>query len=297
MLSRPRFLRRAISGFALPAAIGCRLLLLAASSRGSDEPTRSKGDYTLFSPTPASQLRELSPDRPDKTESPYTVDAGHFQLEMDFITYSRDESVAPATETWNFAPLNLKVGLSSTTDLQLVFDDYLRVSRKNGNAPDTVQSGVGDLTARLKFNLWGDDAGRTALALLPFVKAPTSSAHLGNGAVEGGVIVPGAIKLVGGWDLGWESAFSLLRNTGGHGYHGDFIESVTCDRGIAGSLSGYLEFFSDFSAEPHAPWIGSVDAGLEYALGKNVQLDCGCNFGVTRSAEAINPFTGITLRF
>jgi hypothetical protein len=29
-------------------------------------------------------MRELSADRPDKTDCPFTVDAGHFQVEMDF---------------------------------------------------------------------------------------------------------------------------------------------------------------------------------------------------------------------
>jgi hypothetical protein len=35
-------------------------------------------------------LRELSTDRPDKTERPFTVDAGHFQLEMDLFSYACD---------------------------------------------------------------------------------------------------------------------------------------------------------------------------------------------------------------
>ena len=37
-------------------------------------------------------MREMSTDRPDKTESPYTVDAGHFQVEMDVLTYSYDRN-------------------------------------------------------------------------------------------------------------------------------------------------------------------------------------------------------------
>lgn len=39
-----------------------------------------KSMYTLFRQTPRSQMRELTTDRPDKTESPITVDAGHFQI-------------------------------------------------------------------------------------------------------------------------------------------------------------------------------------------------------------------------
>lgn len=41
----------------------------------------------------------------------------------------------------------------------------------------------------------------------------------------------------------------------------------------------------------------AVDAGLGYAVTKNVQLDCGGNIGVTRAAAAVNPFAGITVKF
>jgi hypothetical protein len=30
---------------------------------------------------------------------------------------------------------------------------------------------------------------------------------------------------------------------------------------------------------------------------ENVQLDCGCNVGVTTAADDVNAFTGITVRF
>lgn len=39
-----------------------------------------KSGYSLFKPTPRQFMRELTTDRPDQTESPYTVDAGHFQV-------------------------------------------------------------------------------------------------------------------------------------------------------------------------------------------------------------------------
>src|SRR2546425_12662784 len=49
-----------------------------------------KGKYTLFNPTPRELMREMNTDRPDKTESPFTVDAGHFQIEADILNYTYD---------------------------------------------------------------------------------------------------------------------------------------------------------------------------------------------------------------
>src|SRR5208282_337458 len=154
------------------------------------------GGYNLSHPVPQELMRELSPDRPDKTESPYTVDAGHFQLEMDFANYTGDKSDGVTTKAWNVAPFNLKVGLLNKVDLQFVFDNYLNVRTEDrATGTTSTQSGVGDFTTRLKINLWGDDGGQTAFALLPFVKVPTSTDDLGNNAVEGGVIFPLAVSL------------------------------------------------------------------------------------------------------
>ena len=58
-----------------------------------------------------------------------------------------------------------------------------------------------------------------------------------------------------------------------------------------------MEFFSEVSAERGARWVGTFDVGLIYELTTNIQLDAGVNLGVTRSAEAYNPFLGLTWRF
>jgi hypothetical protein len=266
-------------------------------SVGSTSAT-DKTSYNLFNPAPRELMRELSPDRPDRTESPYTVDAGHFQLEMDFANFTHDQTDGTRTRTWNVAPFNLKAGLLDNVDLQFVFDNYLYMhtdDRATGTA--TTHSGVGDFTTRLKINLWGNDGGQTALGLLPFVKFPTSTGSLGNNAVEGGMIVPFAVKLPYDFDMGVETAASFLQDDGRSTYHEAFINSITVGHTILGKLSGYLEFFSEISTERHSGWVGTVDAGLEFAVTPNVQLDCGGSFGVTRAADAANLFAGITMRF
>src|SRR5271154_5532391 len=90
-----------------------------------------KAGCNLFNPVPENLMRELTPDRPDKTESPYTVDAGHYQLEMDFANYTYNDSGGTTTRAWNVAPFNIKAGLLNNVDLQFVFDNYLNAQTKN----------------------------------------------------------------------------------------------------------------------------------------------------------------------
>lgn len=303
-------MRYSIALFSRRLRLGAVLFLLPLANSPAESaapgiivPSRSiapdKSGYTLFQPTPQEFMRELSTDRPDKTESPYTVDAGHFQLEMDFANFTASDSGGVRTRAWNVAPINLKVGLLNQVDLQFIFDGYLHVrthDRKARPAPMT-QSGLGDFTTRLKINLWGDDGGATAFALLPFIKFPTNTDGVGNNAVEGGMLFPLAVKLPADFNLGTEAGIGVFRNAEGGGRHGEFIQSITVGRPIAGKASAYAEFFSSLSTERHAGWIGTVDAGVAYLVTENIQLDAGCNFGVTPAADDFNPFTGISIRF
>jgi hypothetical protein len=291
--------RRVLRLALILAAFSCLLAAAGtAAAEDADKPLPDKSGYNLFYPTPHVLMRELTPDRPDKTESPYTVDAGHFQLEMDVVTFTLNRSNGARTEAWNVAPVNIKIGLLNNVDLQVIFDNYLYVHTEDRQAHKmTTQSGVGDFTTRLKINLWGNDGGKTAFGFLPFVKFPTNTDHLGNDAVEGGVIFPLAVKLPAGWDMGLETGSSFLRNEQDRGYHAEFVNMVTVGHELIGKLGGYLEFFSSVSTERGSSWVGTVDLGLTYGLTETIQLDAGVNLGVTRSADDVDAFTGLTVRF
>jgi hypothetical protein len=273
--------------------------LLHADDTAALVTPQQKSGFHLFNPTPRTLLRDLSTDRPDKTESPYTVDAGHLQVEMDLLSYSFDRYNQEHTrdETFGYASANFKIGLCNQADLQLVVPTHNRV-RSHDRANGTVQNhtGFGDLVARLKMNFWGNDGGATAFAAMPFVKIPTSQDDLGNDAIEGGLILPLAVELPRGWGMGLMTELDFNQSSSGD-HHFEFINSITFSHQVIGDLGGYFEFFSAVSAENSSDWIGTFDVGLVYALTENIQLDAGVNVGLTRAADDLNPFAGVTVRF
>ena len=274
----------------------------ASETEKIDLPKIDKSGYHLFNPTPPKFIRELSADRPDKTESPYTVDAGHIQIEADLISYSHDRDTVGGADTrvdaFAIAPLNFKIGLGNRVDLQTLIETYNHVTTDDRIGGSKIrQSGFGDVTSRLKVNLWGNDSGSTALAVMPFAKFPTSRDRLGNNSVEGGIILPLAVELPAGWSMGVMTEFDFIRNGGRDGHHAEYINSITFGHNIIGKLGGYLEFFSAVSTQRHSAWQGTFDVGLTYGLTDNVQLDAGVNIGLTRSAQDINPFAGLSFRF
>ena len=94
-------------------------------------------------------MREMSTDRPDKTESPYTVDAGHFQVEMDVLAYSYDRNNGlpgdTRVESLSIAPMNLKVGLCNRADFQVFVETYNSV-RTHVRATGQVERSVSILS-------------------------------------------------------------------------------------------------------------------------------------------------------
>ena len=273
----------------------------AAIAEDSFKAGPEKSGYNLLNPTPSEMMRELSADRPDKTDCPFTVDAGHFQVEMDIanLTYDRADSDQKSKRfaAYEIAPMNLKVGLLNNLDFQLIYSIFRWQQTKDRDAGTIVHtSSFESVTPRLKLNLTGNDGGFFALALLPFVKLPLHQQHIDNGEVEGGIGIPFAFD-VPDWDVGFQSTFRLNHDDVGPGYHSVFDNSVSIGHSLIGKLSVAVEFFSSVSDEQEADWIGTFDTWLTYQVNKNLRLDGGAYIGVTAEADDWHPFIGMTWRF
>jgi len=275
--------------------------LIAFGVRAQETPTPDKSGYNLFNPTPDEYMREMSPDRPDKTDSPFTVDAGHFQLELDFANFTYDapnsERGNVKSEDYQITPMNLKVGVFNNTDFQLVLTPW-QWERTYDESTGMVEqkSGFGDITPRVKVNLIGNDGGFFALALIPFVTLPTRQDNLGNGSVEGGVGIPYAFD-VPNWDVGFQTTFNCDHNGVGSGYHAEFDNSVSIGHAVIGKLSYHVEFFSSVTTEQNSSWIGTFDTWFTYQADKNLCLDAGVYIGVTQSADDWHTWLGMTWRY
>ncbi len=279
----------------LRASTAVFLLLfgLVATATAAD----NKSTYSLFNPTPDGALRDMSTDRPDKTESAYTVDAGRIQIETDLVAYTRDREDGLSVETLDIVPFNFKIGLTNDADLQIVYGSFSRVRVDGPLGFSESESGAGDLVLRLKRNIWGNDGGRTALAVMPFIKLPTSTFADANDDVEGGVIVPLAIDIGNGVGLGLMTEVDVVRSEVDGGYTPSFINSATISFELTQRLGMYVEIFSERSTESGAQSVVTFDAGLTYAVTDNLQLDVGANIGVTKVADDINVFAGLSQRF
>jgi len=212
-----------------------------------------KSGYTLFSPTPDGVLRIFSPDRPAKSNGLLTVDAGRFQYETNLVNYLHSNVGGVSTRTYIALDPTLKVGLTRRVDLELQFNGYINTGVLDPGAGATVSraNGAGDLVMRSKVNLFGNDGGAAAMALILYVKIPTAARTLGNTQVEGGLIVPISMTLPAGFALVVMPEIDLLKNNNDGGKHFNITGVVNLGYSINKRLTVFGELYSAVGADAH----------------------------------------------
>lgn len=292
-----------IFSFLLTALAASIITIGSPASALSDDapPPQDKSTYSLFDPTPDSALRSFQTDRPTKSNVPYTVDAGRIQYETDLVNYSlTNYSNVKTTSYEAFDPV-WKLGLTQFADLEIQFNGYQNVSIRDATTGNILAhgSGFGDVYFRTKINLFGNDGGKFALALIPYFKIPTEPPVLSNGLIEGGLIAPLRIAINDDYGIILMTEFNALKNALSNKRHADFANLINFNGPVPliKDLTFYLEFYADTGTDIHTPAIYTFDTALSYNITPTLQVDIGANFGLNNAAPRIQIYAGLSQRF
>jgi hypothetical protein len=297
MLAVIRAMNKYFALYTFPAVFISFVLLpyLGIAQQTSAKRQASSSKYTLFNPVPKTLMRDMDTDRPDITEAPETVDAGHFQFETDLINIERKRSDDKEQTTTLINQFNLKLGLTTTTALQVGFQSFGVQQERNLSGGDKATSrGVGDITVRLKQNLVGNDNGLFAMALLPYIKFPTAQ-YQSDGRFEGGFIVPMQMKLPGEWKIGMQVEGDRLKDEDMNTLHTEFLQSLTICHELAKHLDGLAETYYTYNFKDKH-WANFLNAALQVEAAKDFKVDAGLNYGLQHDAEKTY-FLGMSVRF
>ncbi|MNU15220.1 hypothetical protein D3C71_33470 [compost metagenome] len=250
--------------------------------------------YSLFNPVPRSQMREMETDRPDVTESPYTVDAGHFQYETDLIRLIKEKSDLLKTNTLLVNQANLKIGITGSTAIQIGWQSYGWQKEKEVNTGSVIKTdGIGDVTLRIKQNIIGNDNGNFALAILPYVKFPTSK-YDEESRLEGGLIVPISYKFSGEWKLGVQVEVDRLKDLDQPSMHTEFLQTLTISHPLSKGIDGIAETYYTYDFKAHQ-LANYINAAIQIEIIKDFKMDAGVNYGIQHTA-AKHYFIGASYR-
>jgi hypothetical protein len=248
----------------------------------------SKKNYTLFNPTPKNLMREFATDKPDATESPYTIDAGHFQLETDLFKSERLESRGTKTISNFYGIANIKMGITNSLDMQLVVSP-LEVLTINNGIFKMKTSQFGGLTLRAKQNLWGNDGGQFALSVLPFVTIPTQNGD----KFSGGIVIPFAVSF-NGWGLGAQAEADASKSESANMYYVSFLASATLSHSLLENFDFFIEAVLSKDNELKR-YEYFLNGGFVFAVAPSIHIDTGIYYGI-KSVSATTYFLGLSFR-
>ncbi len=255
-------------------------------------------DYTIFNPTPDSKLRSLNSERPTKTDSVATVDAGRVQIETSLISATKDKDCSSGacvktTKTTLGDTTNIRLGLTENSDIQFISNLYTN-KRVVGNGSVNEKDGFGDSTIRLKYSFSGNKDEKFGLAIIPFVKFPTNQNNLANDHIESGIGAPFLVNFDAGWSLGGMTQFNFLKNQNSS-YIG-YANAVYLAKNFTEKFAGIAEIYTYKEDLSGSKWQNSADFVLQYLLTKNFKIDSGVNVGITEAADDLNWFMGFAYR-
>ncbi|MES2580200.1 MAG: transporter [Pseudomonadota bacterium] len=266
--------------------------------------TQATEEYTLFNPTPANAMRAMATERPSKTDSPYSVDAGHIQIETNLLGYSKNDDcnqgICTKTRQYEVGSFNnIRIGLTNRTDLQIVTDLYLNKTDEFSNSPRKERNqGTSDTQLRLKYNVFGNNpSDQYALGLLPYIKFATHRENLGNNKIEYGLGVPFNINFADDWSLGGMTVLSAINDEQHEGYDFAYANSLVVGKAINAKLRTYLEYYSYKARQPGERFKNTVDFGLIYTINPNFSADINVQKGVSDAADDLKFLVGSVYRF
>ncbi len=257
---------------------------------GSPALAQSQRGYNLFNPTPREQMREFAIDRPDITESPITVDAGHFQFEGDMIKWSRDNGTNSSGSAVTFVNALYKMGLTHSWDIHIGIEPYTKIYTPEN---EIANRGYGATTIRLKHNFWGNDGGtKTALGIIPYVSFVNGNPF--DSDVVFGAGFPYEYELSSRFSLGGQSQFDFIPDVEKKGsYNMSYFQTIVLGGAVIGNLDFFAESVAIFPPGSNAQFL--LDGGLIYNFSPNIKVDIATNIGLNNYSPT-RVFLGLSFR-
>jgi len=217
--------------------------------------------------------QQIDTDRPDQTESAFTVPRHWLQFEAGF---SRQQN--NSTEKEYLVPgLLSKYGLSKRVELRLI--TTLQIDADNTGNTKSVTRGFAPVEAGAKIALWEEKQWLPKTSLIFHVGIPALAAKQFRPDN-----VPVNFRFTMQHTL--SEKISLGYNAGAE-WTGDsnipeWVYTLTTGYNITEKWYSYIEAFGSLTR--YAMPQHSIDGGIAYTIGNNIKVDLSSGFGISKAA-------------
>lgn len=229
----------------------------------------------------AQELPPIQADRPDQTESPYTVPKKHFQVEAG-ISYEKNDK---ASNSYTYPTVLFKYGVNDNFELRLI-SEYV-----TSHIQSVKYSGVTPVTVGFKVKLAEEKGIFPKLSFIGHLSIPSFASKNFQ-----------ATWYAPSFRFSMQNTLSEKVSLGyniGAEWDGEtpepaFIYTLTTGYSISEKVGSYIEvygFLFQKSISDHR-----IDAGLNYLLKKNMLIDISGGLGINKYAPQYYIAVGYSIR-
>jgi hypothetical protein len=299
----PRYSKRAVQtrGLELALRAGFAAFLSGSAHLDAQElssaPVPASPSSVYASQADSATLTPICTDRPSKSNYACTVDAGHFQYESDLANASSLRQDDYATTTWLFFNPTLKYGLTANVDVEANMTALEILRTKDTTGMRTTLMGVSDLYVRVKYEFL-NLPNVVQVAIIPYVKAPTGRAGIGDRTFDAGWLLPINYEPNSLLTLTLMPEVDAYPNSVGAGRHLNTAEVFTLAFNLPRHLTLYTELWADWNLDPDRTIRQrSADLALAYSLTDYLQVDGGVNRGLNAATPRVQGYLGLSQKF
>lgn len=260
----------------------------AEDARTPAERAGASASHSLWQRTPKELWREVDTDPCHFVEGPYTLNGGRFQIEWGLATWAREETrtagaLTERREEAGFSAVIVRAGLTPSLELSVTHDGWVHVRTTDvATATSEVVRGWQDAAVGLKYNVWGNDGGRTALGVVAGQTFATGARDVTAGEAETSASMVFAATLAKGeaWELA--AGTQVRRRHSASSEATDFSQSLRFCRELSAPRSVAVEANASRSAGDgdHA-WTGLGAVMLTWAR-EDWEVEVGLVAGASR---------------
>lgn len=212
--------------------------------------------------------------RSQVTESPVTMAPGSILMRMDAISlgFEPDSAAPNQYRALALGTTLVSAGLTDSVDAEVGTQLFLR-DTFNTAGMNRTQSGIGDFTFRTKWTFWKDTASDEEAAIIPYVVVPVNSSAGGTNFVQGGLILPWAKDLGGGFKTEAMAEWDEFRNVSNTRYDTRWYGSAVAQWDFGNTFGAYAEATLSLSTAGGSTDTGTFGAGATLSISKNFQWD------------------------
>ncbi|MDQ3073421.1 MAG: transporter [Bacteroidota bacterium] len=236
----------------------------------------------------AQELPPIQTDRPDQTETPYTVPKNHFQMENG-INYEKvndnEVNMLHPTSLW-------KVGLNDIFELRLITEYSANRINDSGISPTFIRTaGLNPVKVGFKSNLCKEKGIIPLTSFIAHLSVPfLSSKQLASSYFAPSFRFTMQHTLSENVSLG----YNLGAEWDGESAEPSFIYTLTTGFALTEKVGAYMEIYG--FAPQTSPADHRADGGITYLISHNVLLDLSGGVGLTANAPDYYGSFGFSFR-